>query len=274
MTQNSRAGLPMPLPDNFDCDAHMARPADIEPPAALSPADLNAWNRTVEANNATSIQQTLAFKTARATVAGIGALDVGAPLQPLYAYSDALKKMFLHSKEFVDATGPLPSSLVQWLAMERIKAAGDEIAEKTKRDQEKSKAVGPALGTPVMSKPVSFSSVVDDEVEIPKLFLDSLAQKIYPPLQWWRPSILRTANETPHSVPKMSLRIGQGTSVAKLDVLKCDEMTALHGGIEDWTSLTPSTWLQCSLNLLAAMKQLSVVRHPFPPLVPPGVRDV
>ncbi|KAF8208154.1 hypothetical protein K438DRAFT_1754890 [Mycena galopus ATCC 62051] len=233
MTQNSRCGLATPLPDTFDCDAHMTRPADIEPPATLSPADLNAWNWTVETNNATSIQQTLAFKTARATVAGIGALDVGATLQPLYAYSNVLKKMFLHSKEFVDATGPLPSSLVQWLAMEHIKAAEDEIAEKAKRDQEKSKAAGPILGTLVMSKPVSFSSVVDEEVEIPEIYLTSLGQKIYPPLQWWRSSILRAAIESPHSVPQTPVRIGQGTSVTKLDVLKCDEMTTLHGGFDD-----------------------------------------
>ncbi|KAF8196247.1 hypothetical protein K438DRAFT_1934028 [Mycena galopus ATCC 62051] len=233
MTQNSHAGLPMPLPDNFDCDAHMARPADIGPPAALSPTDLNAWNRTVEANNATSIQQMLAFKMTRATIAGIGALDVGAPLQPLYAYSDALKKMFLHSKEFVDATGPLPSSLFQWLAMERIKAAEDDVAEKTKREQEKAKTMGPSLGTLIMSKPVSFSSVVDNEVEIPKVFLVSLGQKIYPPLQWWKSSILRAAIESPHSLPMTSVRIAQGTSVIKLDVLKCDELTTLHSGIND-----------------------------------------
>ncbi|KAF7348151.1 hypothetical protein MSAN_01768000 [Mycena sanguinolenta] len=249
MTQNSRAGVPKPLPDNFDCDAYMTRPGDVEPPAALSPADLNAWNL---------FSRRWRLRRLEPPPPEVGNLDVGAPLQPLYAYSPTLKKMYLHSKEFVDATGPLPSSLVQWLAMERIKAADEETAEKSKREEEKAKAIGPSLGTLVMTKPVSFSSVVDDEVEIPKVFLVSLGQKIYPPLQWWKSSILRTANESPHSLPTTSIRIGQGTSVIKLDVLKYEEMTTLHGGIDDWTSLTPSTWLQCSMNLLAAMKQLSI----------------
>ncbi|KAJ7241313.1 hypothetical protein B0H12DRAFT_1250407 [Mycena haematopus] len=258
MTQNSRCGLPMPLGDDFDCDAYMARLADVEPPATLSPADINAWNRTVEANNNRSIQLTLAFSTARASGNRVGGLDVGAPLQPLYAYSEQLKKMFLYSKELVDSTGPLPSSLVQWLAMERMKIAEEEVAEKLKREQEKGKASVPLLGTLVMSNPVAFSSVTDDDVDIPAVYLTSLGQKINIPLQWWRSSILQAANESPHSVPTVQVRAEQSAAAAKIIIIKTDEMSALHGGTDDWTCLTPSLWLQCSLNLLAAIKRLSV----------------
>ncbi|KAJ7845641.1 hypothetical protein B0H14DRAFT_3454910 [Mycena olivaceomarginata] len=232
----------------------MARPADIEPSTAFPPADLNTWNRTVEANNTISIQLTLAFKTARATAAGVGALDVGAPLQPLYAYSDLLNKIYLHSKELTDSTGPLPSSLVQCLAMQRMKDAEDEVAEKTRREQEKAKASAPVLGTLVMSKPVSFSSITDDDVEIPAVCLASLGQKIYLPMQWWNSSILRAANESLHSLPTTPVRVDQ-TAAEPSTTLSAK---STHLSKRKWLSQVPQFGKRGSFNFIVTIRTQSV----------------
>ncbi|KAJ6451051.1 hypothetical protein C8R45DRAFT_1113776 [Mycena sanguinolenta] len=276
----SKCGKTLPLPATFDCASYMTRPADVPPPQNLSLASINRKNCVVEAGNDKSIEETIAYEAARATTAGVGSLDVGAPLQPLYTYSDEQKQQLLHSKELVDSTGPLPPSLVQWMATERLKTAQTAAAEKLRseqervdKEQERAKACAPILGSMSMDNPVSFSSVTTEEVVIPPIFLMSLKHKIYPALHWWLSDTLRSAVESPHSIPTVHLRAEQTTSLLtppKIFVIDTEKMTKFHGGPDSALSkLTPSKWLQCSKNLLAALKQLSVAYDPQNPVHTP-----
>ncbi|KAJ6458718.1 hypothetical protein C8R45DRAFT_942553 [Mycena sanguinolenta] len=280
MTQTSLCGLPKPLPATFDCTAYMMCPVDIPPPATLFLTSINRRNCTVETNNDKSIELTLAYEAVRVTMAGVSNLHVGAPLAPLYAYTDEQKQHWLHSKELVDSTGPLPPSLVQWMATQRFQMAHAEQAEKAKRDQERmdkeqerAKACAPILGSMSMDNPVSFSAVTTEDVVIPAVFLMSLKHKVYPPLHWWSSDILRAAVESPHSIPTVHLRAEQTAAMvtpAKIFVIDMEKMMNLYDGPDSsLTRLTLSTWLQCSKNLLAALKQLCVVYDPANPVHTP-----
>ncbi|KAJ6619221.1 hypothetical protein B0H10DRAFT_2433552 [Mycena sp. CBHHK59/15] len=132
----SRCGLPLPLPVDFDTDAHMARPADVSPPSHFDLQDKNAKNVRIEMSNKISIAFTRAFATPHAN-GTIGTLDVGASLTAFFEYSEAEKTLLMGSAPVVVAIGPLPVYMTMWIAAEQLKVSVAEAAEKARRDKER-----------------------------------------------------------------------------------------------------------------------------------------
>ncbi|KAJ7888983.1 hypothetical protein B0H13DRAFT_1888197 [Mycena leptocephala] len=110
MTQLSRCGLALPLDASFDCTAHTATPADIPALPNMTLAEKNKKNLRIEKSNTDSVAYTRAYERASATIAGVGALDVGAPMEPFYAYEGNEMDFMASSKDVVSAVGPLPSA--------------------------------------------------------------------------------------------------------------------------------------------------------------------
>jgi hypothetical protein len=219
----------------------------------------NKRNVLIETNNCTSIDHTRTYEAARATAAAVGTLDVGVKLEPFFEYTDEEKALLVHSKELVDAVGPLPVFLIQIIALERLKIARSEAAQKAKPEKERvelKREELSILGTMRMDNPQPFSFTRKRPIAIPHVFLMSLAHKVHLHLHWWSDNILRGAASNPNSVPTTSIN---GSEDVIIDVGK---MANLHGDEDASTALT---WNQCSKNLLAALEKLSVAQDPENP---------
>ncbi|KAJ7782550.1 hypothetical protein DFH07DRAFT_325715 [Mycena maculata] len=208
----SRSNLPLPLPVDFDCDAYATRPADRLAPTGMELEDKNAANVLIEASNKASIVLTRAYATARATAAGVGSLDVGLPLQGLWAYTDEEKVMLLHSPDLVTATGPLPLSLTKLIAQHRATTATQREKERADKEAEKSKANQTLLGSMVFTHAHEVTPIIRQPVVIPAIFLVSLRHKVYFPLHWWTDRIIRKAAESPHMIFKEFSRAEQAAT--------------------------------------------------------------
>ncbi|KAJ7443785.1 hypothetical protein B0H11DRAFT_2250483 [Mycena galericulata] len=121
MAAQSRAGVPLPLPVDFnDFVGHMTRPADIPPPSFFELDDINADSLARERKNKASLKLTCAYLEAKNSAAGVTNEDVGEPLVSYYEYSDADKRLMVADKDVVTAVGPLPEYMIIFLGNERM----------------------------------------------------------------------------------------------------------------------------------------------------------
>ncbi|KAJ7090845.1 hypothetical protein B0H15DRAFT_800091 [Mycena belliarum] len=263
----SRSGIPLPLPPTFDCDTYATRPVDNPAPAGMELEDKNAANVVIEMDNKASIALTRAYAAALATTAGVGALDVGAPLKGLWTYTDDEKAALLHSPEYVAAVGPLPLALLKLIAQHRAAIGVQREKERAEKEAEKVKTAN-LLGSMVYTNAHDVTPLLRQSVVIPTIFLVSLRHKVYFPLHWWTDSLLRKAAESPHTICKEFSRAEQSASysigerVQVVDVTKCAK---LFDGEDESKSLTPSLWRQAANNLLSAFKQLCPAVDPTDP---------
>jgi hypothetical protein len=216
MVQLSRSGHMLPLPANFDFLAYTTRPADIPELVGMQLLQKNMANVAVEKHNTQSLTLTWAYQAAATSTAGVGALDVGEPLRPLFEYSIDEKELLVSSKDLVNAVSPLPSSLRLYIASEQLKLARVEAAEKTKRNKEhvekeaeKSKVNQDIRGTLLMSNPHPISSSMSSPISVPEIYLMLIKNQIYFPLHWWADKVLRGAMESPHTVPTTGIYASQ-----------------------------------------------------------------
>ncbi|KAJ7877291.1 hypothetical protein B0H13DRAFT_1893300 [Mycena leptocephala] len=203
MTRISRCGLPVTLDASFDCAGHTATPTDIPPLPNMNLAEKNKLNLRIEKNNTISVEYTRAYENARATTAGVGALDVGAPLESFYEYVGNEIELMASSKDVVGAVGPLPNFVILRIAELHMRAVQDNAIDKVNKEKEKSNAAAPVIRALRMVNPVHYSSVLNDTVSTPTVFLESINQKLWPPLHWWADAILRDADRNPLSVPSI-----------------------------------------------------------------------
>ncbi|KAJ7504521.1 hypothetical protein B0H11DRAFT_1905727 [Mycena galericulata] len=253
MSSTSRAGVPLPLPANFDFSAYMKRPADVDAPDDFDLADINLENVAREKHNKTSLNLTRLYVAAANSAAGVGAADVGAPLRPYYGYAAEDRELLIASDSTERASGPLPFFLTVEIERERTKRKNLTETARAQREAERAaKEVGPrpALGTLVMVNPQPVSSTITGAPLIPELWLTSLQHKVYFPLNFWLDDNLTRANDYPHVFPTTSLSNVPGISV--LNVTKA----SLDMGPEDPSTLTPGLWRQASINLLSAWQML------------------
>ncbi|KAJ7157115.1 hypothetical protein C8R46DRAFT_1040201 [Mycena filopes] len=262
MAPNSRCGLPLPLPVDFDTTAHMTRPADIPATPGFDLGDINAENVRLEKLNKISIAYTRAFAAARASPTGINNLDVGAMLEPFLAYSDADKELLVGSEAVVAATGPLPTYMTLWVAGVRIAEAQKNQKEKARRDKEKSDAIAaktalPIFGTLEMVNPQVVGGTLSSVTSIPVLWHSSLFYKVYFPLHWWSDATLERATNYPHtfhteSITTATSSTGVATTVRVLNVNKMLKVL----GEEESAVMTPGLWRRASLNQLASFEKI------------------
>ncbi|KAJ7740109.1 hypothetical protein B0H16DRAFT_1729141 [Mycena metata] len=257
----SAAGIPLPLPQNFDFVAYTTRPANIPPPPNCDLSEKNARNLRFENYNKTSIAATRAYERAASSTAGVGASDVGAPLRAFYEYSEEELALMVSSKELVDAVGPLPMSVTYFIAKERMATAKKEATEKAARekdkaDKERELAKSNTLyGSLTYDNPCPISSNLRAAPIIPEIFLLSICHKVPLPLHWWMDSVLQKANDTPLSIPTITILTAPSTEKRRVvDVTKAS--TTLGGDDSSASRLTPSLWTQSMRNMLAAYKKL------------------
>ncbi|KAJ7632037.1 hypothetical protein B0H17DRAFT_1217621 [Mycena rosella] len=219
---NSRFGLALPLPADFDTDAH------------------------IYTMNKVSIAFTRSFAAARAA-GSIGILDVGAKLLPYYEYSTE-KALLVGSARVVATTGLLPIFITIWVAVEQLKASAASAAEKSVCDEEreareadKAKAFRPIKGTLLIENPHPISSTIPGPAHVPAAYHTSLANKIYFPLHWWSDRTLQHVTNFLHTLPTKPLTVGQiallsAPATGIVNVKKA----LLELGDEDVGLLTPS----------------------------------
>ncbi|KAK6995589.1 hypothetical protein R3P38DRAFT_2567184 [Favolaschia claudopus] len=268
MTTTSLSGLPLPLPSTFDFAAYMTTPPEVPAPVGMNLAPKNARNLVIERTNETSLALTRAYQDAAASTAGVGTLDVGAPLLSHFTYTDEEKSLLVASKDVVESTGPLPVYMTIFIATERMKAARADMDEKAKREAERCPSYS-IFGTQLMVNPRIVSAVATGETPIPDIFHVSLHHKIYFPLHWWSDKILRQAFDYPHSIPNTTITAVQTSSlIAPSSVMVVNVAKALKElGEEDEAQLTPGLWRQSARNLLNSFKLLC---PPLDPANPSG----
>ncbi|KAJ7026307.1 hypothetical protein C8F04DRAFT_1190629 [Mycena alexandri] len=253
---------------------YTTRPADIPAPPDFDLSDINAENVKREKHNKTSIVQTRAYVTARASAAGVGSLDVGHPLKAFLAYSDGDRALLVGSKEVVDLTGPLPGYLTMWVARQRLDVAEKDLKEKERREKEravkeaeKAIATRPIFGTLKMTNPRPIGSTISGPVAITQPWHTSLYHKIYFPLHWWSDDVLRRASATPHAFPCETITTSlssSGTAVTARVVNVSKVMKDL--GDEDSYKFTPGLWHRAIKNMLASFQYICAPPDPANPL--------
>ncbi|KAJ7112157.1 hypothetical protein C8R44DRAFT_741862 [Mycena epipterygia] len=279
MSTTSRCSETPLLRADFDFASYTTHPADVAPLHNMDLQELNVKNVRIQAANSASIIQTRAYEAAAGTTAGVGvgARDVGMPLEPFFAYTDEQKNLLVVSQHLVDAVGPLPIHITIHVAQERAKTAALEAIDKAKREKEhvekeaeKAKASQPIYGTLVMTNPHPISTSLKAAVVFPPIFVMSLHHKIFFPLHWWEDKILREGVEFSHSVPKESTHAGQTSSlVVSEKVLVVDVTKASTKWLSDeahWPTSNPSLWRQAAGNLLEALKLLCPKYDPANPV--------
>jgi hypothetical protein len=115
--------------------------------------------------------------------AGAGDLDVGTCLQPFFSYSEEEKAQLV--------TWPLPPYMMMWIAGQHILVAKGKAEEKKKHDELKANPAGQRLkGAMPVGPTHCISLLVMSDIELPKVFLGCLVQKMPIPLRWWTNSNL------------------------------------------------------------------------------------
>ncbi|KAF8189422.1 hypothetical protein K438DRAFT_1763645 [Mycena galopus ATCC 62051] len=257
----SRCGLPLPLPVDFSTDAHMDRPLDVVPPTRWDLADINSVNVRIERDNKASIAFTKAYAEARGFPGGVGALNVGANLKPFYEYPEEFKELLIKAPLVCDATGPLPTFMVIWIASQRIKNSKAESDKKDARDAERSRGARPTKGTLVMGPLHRILSTSDALVPIPDCYENYFCNKIYFPLHWWSDKQLQLFANQPHSIPKTNISENRVTVV---DMAKAERLLST----DDFNVLTPGLWRQVSVNQLRAFENICAAPVPGDPTSP------
>ncbi|KAL1689035.1 hypothetical protein GGG16DRAFT_126747 [Schizophyllum commune] len=175
------SGLPLPIPPDFDYNAWMRVP---DPRPSLMPIKLrHIDNRSFEAHNAASIRQTLLYQDP-ASRANLGLTDVGAPLWPLFAYTeDEIDDLAEHAFGTIAREWPnYPDFLQAALKKRKIHAKQAEEAksalDSAQKDARKLKPV-PIKIAPMVFKSTPRAQVTDvDIVPIPDIIISQLACRV------------------------------------------------------------------------------------------------
>jgi hypothetical protein len=83
----------------------------------------NTRSCTIATTNPISIGHTRKYEAAVQAGTSLALLDVGLPLRPFFEYSDDEKELLVSSRELCEAVGPLPPSIIMYIATERLRIA-------------------------------------------------------------------------------------------------------------------------------------------------------
>ncbi|KAJ7429861.1 hypothetical protein B0H11DRAFT_1944098 [Mycena galericulata] len=248
MTQLSNAGIPFPLPLDYDYEGRMEQPPDIIPPAKMDLKTRNEDNTLAETHNRASTRATRIYMAATDKTG----LDVGLNLSAYWLYSTSDIESMVKSTRICDAVGPIPTYLCLMIENARFQRAEADDAEKRNREnqradreklraeKEKDKAT-PVLGSMVMSNPVVRTPALCEPVIVPEIVLLTIFHRLHPPINWFTDDRLQFAEQ--HAPEKVTV----------LDIAK---MIVMWGNDENHTCLSALDWQQATLNFLAALVQL------------------
>ncbi|KAE9384390.1 hypothetical protein BT96DRAFT_1098643 [Gymnopus androsaceus JB14] len=130
-------------------------------------------------------------------------------------------------------------------------------AERVEKEKsEKDKGIKPVQGSMILDNPSVRTPGQRPAVIIPKIFLHSIANKLYPPLNWFTNDRLEYAQHCLHDLhsklihPKVT---PSNPSLEKTLVFDMTKMYTLWGSDETHACLTPLKWQEASANMHVAL---------------------
>lgn len=247
------AGIAAPIPDDFDFAAHLIIPPALDPTGW--PIRIRcAHNCKVEIFNEDSLAATMNCRDNREAFP-----DIGPPLMALYPYSMDEFTLLAASPQLCEKVGPLPTFII--MEVERIRLQKDTrhtVATTSSAITTKSL---PVAGSMVLLKPVERISGQQPKTIVSDVFLYSIREKFFLPINWFTNERLQLAQHRLHDLHTKVHRTeptSQGSSSeVKVQVFDMVKMSTLWGDDKDHTCLSPMKWLECMSNYLAALVTLS-----------------
>ncbi|KAG6879150.1 hypothetical protein C0992_004824 [Termitomyces sp. T32_za158] len=254
------AGLPRPIPDDFDFDARTILPDGVtrfELPLAIRIQE----NVDIKKFNNASILKTINTKeTAGPRPVD---LDIGPSLRPLFLYSDDEVHELVDSEALCLLYAPLPASLLREIISARAhlknKAETERQAQRHREKEADSSTRSRLLGSMEMTNPVERSLGEAREVVIPTIFLLNIRNRYPPPLHFFTNAHIDQVNNSPQTIHTKTLRpfSAGDNSAEKVHLLDLAKMISLWGNDDTHDCLTPLRFLEASKNLLCALQLLS-----------------
>ncbi|KAG6889802.1 hypothetical protein C0992_003991 [Termitomyces sp. T32_za158] len=191
------AGIPGPIPDDFDFDGRIIPPGGIarfELPLAVQIKE----NVNIEQFNNASILRTVTVKDTAAPPPAD--MDIGPTLKPLFFYSDEDLKELVDGEPYCDLFALLPASLQQEIVKARSQKHHNLEVERQvqkERDKEADASIRvKLLGSMGMTNPVERNLGEAKEVVIPTVYLLNIRNWYPPPLHCCSRPVPRKQTET------------------------------------------------------------------------------
>jgi hypothetical protein len=246
------AGVPPPLPVDFDFDARRLPEENVIPPAHFSLSRINKENCIIEVHNEQSLEQ-----TDKAEADSNHTTDIGLSLRPIYKYTEADLRALL-DETYKNAVGPIPSFLLRVLLDIKQQDKDDKSAAAANNLDEK-KASRLTHGSLRMEHPIIRNIFEKREIPIPDIYQHSVIAKAIPCLHWCSSKNLEFISNNPHSIhTKTWLAPPTATFISeKITILDIEAMIKLWGSDFDPTAFTPLQWLDASKNMLRLLQLVS-----------------
>ncbi|KAF5383662.1 hypothetical protein D9615_003780 [Tricholomella constricta] len=255
-TQLPNAGIPGPIPEDFDFDARVAPPDALMMPEIPLQTRV-ARNVEIEKFNNDSIFRTVTAK--ETMVPRPEDLDIGPPLKRSYAFTDDEYQEFVDSEALCSTLSPLPVALVRYIEAERarLKKVAEVGRQLDKEKEAETKMRTKLLGSMQLVDPVKRVPAQRDRVIIPTTFLLCIKNKMCPPLNFFTNEHIEVVNYSPQDIHFKLLRPwADEDATEKVQLLDMPKMIALWGSDDSPASLTPFRFVEASDNLLAALELL------------------
>ncbi|KAF9455893.1 hypothetical protein BDZ94DRAFT_1315713, partial [Collybia nuda] len=192
------AGIPGPIPDDFNFETFLAVPTAITNLDIPLPSRI-ALNAEIEKFNNKSITETVTVKST--ITPRPNDMDVGPALAPPYSYSADELRELVESETLCVALGPLPVGLIRVIAAERSKlkkaAEQEKQTEKEREKEADPKTRSKLLGTMRLDNPIDRVMGKADDVDIPTLYLLGITNKCCPPLNFFTNERIKIINHSP-----------------------------------------------------------------------------
>ncbi|KAF5369201.1 hypothetical protein D9615_009969 [Tricholomella constricta] len=256
--QLPNAGIPGPIPDDFDFDAHMAVPDALTMPEIALPIRISR-NVEIEAYNNDSVFRTVNAKETPSPRPVD--LDIGPPLRRLYSLSDEEFQELVNSEALCASLAPLPIALLRFIESERAiskkTAERDRQAEREKDREGDTKTRTKLLGSMQLVDPVKRVPAQRDRISIPTTYLLCIKNKLCPPLNFFTNEHIDAVNYAPQEIHFKLLRPwADEDTTEKVQLLDMPKMISLWGSDDASTCLSPFRFVEATGNLLAALELL------------------
>ena len=231
------AGVPIPIPDDFDFTSWLTAPPSRSH-EGISLRLRNRENSLIEEHNDES-----KFHTIRCRDDWQNHPDVGLPLLAFYNYMKNEWSMMAKSEEFAKSVAPIPVY---------VRIGIDKVKEK-----EKTKGLEGSL---VIKNPIVRTPGLRLEIAVPKVVCQSLACGIKLPLHFFLDCHFEKAN---HAIADLHTKLltpeasPNHPSPHKVLVFDMSKMVEAWGSDDSSSCFTALKWLQASSNLLRTLQFMS-----------------
>lgn len=244
------AGITGPITESFDFQPFLTLPPALNP-VGRSLRFRNVHNCKAEQFNEDNTNLTLDCRD-HAGPRPVN-LDTGSLLSALYPYAQEEFEELVFSETYCAEVGPLPLFL-------RRKVIQSRMVKAEKEKSAKDKSSKPIQGSMIMDKPLARVPGRRPAVVVPNIFLHAIANKLYPPLNWFTNDRLEFTQHRLHELHTKLIRPEASVdnpSPDKILVFDMTRMITLWGSDESSLCLSPLKWQEASTNLLSALSTLS-----------------